>query len=90
MVNQWICTDNDNSLIIKKVWKLTPCYTFPAVVSPPPMGVNLSVLMEEFQPGGFSLTAPARVRTINQELHNQLLEQSLREHEDLWRRLAQE
>ncbi|HEY44263.1 MAG TPA: hypothetical protein G4O11_09810 [Anaerolineae bacterium] len=84
-------TDKDTNSLESLFIKVTPLYS-PLLVVPPPenqRGLFPFVSDELSQVGGFDLVLGGRVTTINQELHEMLLEQSLEEYKDIWMSLAQ-
>jgi len=70
---------------------LVPMHTFPVLVEPPSQDSSLHypIVAETDLVGGYILSWGTRFVTIAEELHDSLLEQSLREYDELWRRLAQ-
>ena len=67
-------------------------FNIPVLVTAPPAArVELEALdsQDVVSIGGFELIYPSRGRVIDTLTHQTLLEQSLREHEGIWRTLAE-
>ena len=91
MANQLVQTDTDTDRHQTSEWRLIPMHSFPVLVTPPSLRVNLHLpsAVEIEMRGGFELVWGTRATTINGDIHNSLLEESLREYEEIWRSLAQ-
>jgi len=91
MANRWDMTDRDTDAHEVMAWKVAAFHMPLVMVSPPSIRENLHAMTEEWfdQMGGFDFVGARRARPISQDLHDQLLEQSLEEYGDLWRSLAQ-
>lgn len=81
-------TDTDSSRPQTDDWKLVPLHAPVMTVTPPSMEGRLRFPQELDAVGGFQLVWHSRATRIDDELHNSLLENGMREYEDVWRSLA--
>ena len=84
-------TQTDNTSFQHQSWMLSPFDTAQVVVEPPAKleGVDSFVVENFSNLGGFQFVERAEAARISDEKHTQLLEESLREYREIWRRLAQ-
>ena len=88
MMYRWDQTDTDSSRRQTANWKLVPLHAPPMSVTPPSMEARLRFSQYPDMVGSFQLVWHSRTTRIDDELHNSLLENGMREYEDIWRSLA--
>ena len=71
-------------------WQIVPFFVTLSQVAPPafPSDIVWAEPLEFVLPGTVRFSQPPLTRTIDEATHQSLLEQSLREYEDIWRDLA--
>lgn len=79
------------SVLRESGWEMVPLHVTVFQVAPPEPQANIiSVITEEPKGiGAFQLVTPAARRAIEPHLHQALLDESLREYEQVWRVLAE-
>jgi len=79
------------SVLLQSGWTIMPLHVAVLQVAPPERVVNLVwVIPEELGGiGDFQLVGPSTRRTIDPQLHQALLDESLREYDQIWRVLAE-
>ncbi len=85
-------TESADGASVAHGWDIRPPSYVMVDAAPPKNYVNLLPIgsSQTWQPLEFtSLYDVAKIRTVDDGYHNQLLDQSLQEHEDIWRALAQ-
>ncbi len=81
-------TDTDTGRRETAEWKLVPLHAPVVSVMPPSAEGRLRSSQDVDRVGGFELVWHSRIATIDDELHNSLLDHGMREYEDIWRSLA--
>ncbi len=73
-------------------WKITPLNTVDHIVSAPAIFTDLKPCEapDLLIMGNIEIAAPSQVYTIDRLTHENLLDQSFREYDDIWRTLAKE
>jgi len=84
-------TDQDTSTLQSEYLRVTPMHLAVVSVAPPANRTDLVSALFEDPPGmgGYLLSRGGLGTAIDQQLHEDLLEQSLEEYGHIWRSLAQ-
>lgn len=91
MRDQWkFMTDTDTDALQTTGWKILPQNVIPVAVAPPSARIDFRPATEEttIYAGWVELIGPSEIRRIAPDTHNALLNESLQEYGDIWRRLA--
>lgn len=89
MINKYL-SDSVNGVVENQGWIISVPANILLDITPPNVFQGLQSMPINFGDiGGFKFVHIGKVRTIDEGLHNNLLEQSLQENGELWRRLAQ-
>jgi len=91
MMLQWDRTDRDTASRYDDVWRVTPSHSMPVIAPPPPLRVDLHMNPYEALAGvgGIILVEGIWARPIDQDVHEQLLDESLERYPGIWRSLAE-
>jgi hypothetical protein len=90
MAQEWDLTDRDSAIRDNSPWRLSALNMPVVAVQPPRPEEELCFFMAAERPflGGFVVSLPTEVAQISDELHDRLMELSLGDYGDIWRRLA--
>lgn len=89
MIKQFL-TDNTSGLSENQGWVFREPTNILLDIRPPDTFQGLHTMPINWEGlGGFKIINIVKIRTIDNNLHNRLLDQSLQENGDIWRRLAQ-
>jgi hypothetical protein len=81
---------SDMMIWMNRTWTIMPPLSIPVVVEAPVLFVDFkAVSPEETIPGEFSLIWLKREQIIDMHTHRTLLEKSLREYSNIWKKLAE-
>jgi len=80
-------TDTDNSNRQTQNWRWTPGDTPSVEVPTPPLARRLDAYVAQ-NFGGVRILEMLQVTHVTEDVHRQLVEESLREYSEIWRRLA--
>ncbi|MGB8213852.1 MAG: hypothetical protein WCE68_09875 [Anaerolineales bacterium] len=89
MIRQFL-TDGTISLPQNQGWNLRELTNVLCDIQPPNTFQGFNAMPVDWEGlGGFTLINKSKIQKIDNNLHNHLLEQSIQENGELWRRLAQ-
>jgi|Deesub1362A_J573_1020465.scaffolds.fasta_scaffold18070_3 hypothetical protein len=92
MMDKWkYMTQSDADSLQIAGWNLVALNVTLVAVPPPSARIDFEAPTEDDYThlGGMKIIETKRARRIDQDTHNALLDESLREYGDIWRRLAQ-